>query len=53
MNKTIEDLKAFLEDLISEMKEYRNDENCDDLDYHDCGIAQEAYELVLSYVKDM
>lgn len=48
-------IEEFLEDSITEMTDYIEDENngYDDLERHDCRIAREAYEYVLNYIKSI
>lgn len=53
MNKDIESIKMFLKSCIKEMEEYIEDDNYDDLEQHDCSVAQEAYEHVLHYVENL
>lgn len=54
MNETkLKKIADFLEDSIAEMYEYANSDEYDDLEQHDCCIAAEAYERVLSYVKEL
>ncbi len=54
MNETkLKKIADFLEDSRAEMYEYANSDEYDDLEQHDCRIAAEAYERVLSYVKEL
>lgn len=53
MEKKIESIIDFLKDSIAEMYEYADSDDYDDLEQHDCRIAAEAYEFVLSYVEDL
>ena len=53
MKNKLKKLEDFLNDHIAEMYEYANSDEYDDLEQHDCCIAAEAYELVLSYVKEL
>lgn len=52
-NKKLDRIIEFLNDQISELTEYTDSEDFDELEKHDCNVAIETYELVLNYVKDL
>lgn len=48
----IEELKEWLRDGVKHTCEgCEYEENCDDLDTHDCGVATEVYDTTLRYVE--
>lgn len=53
MENNLNKLADFLKDSIAEMYEYANSDEYDDMEQHDCCIAAEAYEHVLSYVEKL
>lgn len=42
-----------LEDNISELTRYTNNDEYDDVEVHDCNVAIEAYQLVLDAIKNL
>ena len=51
MENKVEKLIKFLNDSITELYEYTEDEDYDDLEQHDCRTAAETLERVLNYVE--
>lgn len=43
-------IAEFLDEAIAEMQSYIQDDEHDELEKHDCRIAQEAYEHVRNFV---
>lgn len=43
-------IKQYIEDSIAEMESYAEDPTYDDCEQHDCRVAAEAYEQILSFV---
>ena len=50
--RTIEDVKEFLKERIAEYKEYKENDDCDNLERHDLNICIEICNDILNYIEE-